>query len=875
MYASVCILILDCHEKAKCYTETMNPLIKRAKLNPILLSLPFVLLSPCHALESKEGLEKIGMPINGVCTGSVYISGDGELWNWDIFNIKGAGPGGGGDLFYRQPMVKSKPFVNGFYIKIMDGASEVTRSLNSEGFSDIEFHGQYPVAHVTYRDKKLPVTVSLQALTPFIPTNIEESSYPAIYMDYTVTNRSNKSLRVELFGQMQNMSCFQTGKDKKGWHVNSSVSGKDFARLELGSEETDENAHADWGSMSLSVFGSGAEANATLTGASVSHVGLGEPLVGEAKRVVELKAGESKTVSFLITWDFPNIHLWNGASNWINKDQLRHYYSRNIKHAGEVATLLMSRPELKENTLKWVKTWYDSTLPKDLLDRSFLNVSTMATNVFMRFDDLTDNPKNEGRLFNEEGVYLGPGTCRHVSHYGQVLGRVFPSLARQRRSQVDFGLALSPEGIIGYRGEFSHFGHHDGRGYAVDGQAGTILAAYREHLMAPDDSFIKSIWPQVKKAMQYMILHDKGETQSADGLLEGAQYNTLDRIWYGKHAWLSGLYNAALLASAEMAVVVNDTAFAKECLSIAEKGKDNISKQLFNGEYFIQILDPQHLDAPNSNKGCHIDQMLGQYWAHQLGLGLIVEKKKLHRALSSLMKYNFINNYGEFLKKTHIPISRWYAEGAEQGVVMCSFPKGGADKAPGKVNNDWEKLVVGYFSEMWTGQEYALAALMIDEGKIAPAMKILRAIDDRYAASKRNPYNEIEYGNHYSRAMSSYALFVSACSYYHNGPEQSLGFAPKILDVDGKQFKAAFIASQGWGSYEQEKKEDSESYKLTLEYGSLPLQELILPCNWSQWGEVTVLINQEPLEFTIQADTLILSPVVMTAGDSITIVCKK
>src|SRR5208282_5031381 len=50
-------------------------------------------------------LDKIGMPIGGLCAGQLYLGGDGKLWHWDIFN-KAMGTG---DHNYAHPPQPSSP----------------------------------------------------------------------------------------------------------------------------------------------------------------------------------------------------------------------------------------------------------------------------------------------------------------------------------------------------------------------------------------------------------------------------------------------------------------------------------------------------------------------------------------------------------------------------------------------------------------------------------------------------------------------------------------------------------------------------------------------------------------------------------------------
>lgn len=481
--------------------------------------------------------------------------------------------------------------------------------------------------------------------------------------------------------------------------------------------------------------------------------------------------GEEAVARFVIAWHFPNCSI-------PGMERQKRWYSARWRDARAVIEELANRlDELEAITGKWVKTWYeDSTLPWYLLVRTFASISTLATNTCYRFAD--------GRYWFWEGVGCCPGTCTHVWGYAQGIARVFPEVERYLREEVDFGMSFHEDsGAIDYRGEF-------GRHVAHDGQCNCILRAYREHTMQTDGAFLHRRWPRIKQALQHLIDEDRNR----DGLLEGRQYNTLDADWYGPMAWISSLYLAALRAGEAMAREVGDEAFAGECAAIVESGSKRFVEELFNGEYFIHKPDPNHPEANATGDGCHADQLLGQSYLHQLGLRRIVPERETLAALRSIYRYNFTPDVGPYRDGMRVVEGgRWYAMPGEGGLILCTFPKGGAERATGHGPSAW---AAQYFNEVWTGFEYQVASHMIAEGMLTEGLSLVKMVHERYAPERRNPYNEIECSDHYGRAMAAFGVYVSLTGFRHHGPTGRLEFKP-ILTGDQR---FAFIAADGWGT---------------------------------------------------------------------------
>ena len=548
----------------------------------------------------------------------------------------------------------------------------------------------------------------------------------------------------------------------------------------------------DHGSMGLALLGM---LKADTCSDSLSAA-LDAKLTGTIGRKFSLDAGASATVDFVLTWYFPNLKI-RGV-----RDEGR-WYSTKFASALEVAAYVAKNfKRLTDETKLWHDTWYDSTMPYWFLDRTQLNTSILATSTSHRF--------RSGRFWGWEGVGCCHGTCGHVWQYAHAVGRLFPDLERTVRERVDFGFALQPDGAIFFRAENNNFP-------AIDAQAGTILRALREHQMSADGAFLKRNWPGIRRATQWLINKDG----DGDGLITSNQHNTLDADWFGAVAWLSGLYQAALLAAAAMADETGDAEFATQCRTIAAKGQAKLVSELYDGEYFINKVEPAHLNAINSGTGCEIDQVMGQSWAFQVGLPRVFPEKETKSALQSLWKYNFSPDVGPYRER--YKTGRWYAMAGEAGLLMCSFPRKDWDYKQAQGGGD--SGMAGYFNECMNGFEYQAASHMIWEDMVQEGMAVTRAIHDRYHASRRNPWNEVECGDHYARSMASYGVYLAACGFENHGPNGHLGFAPRLTPGD---FRCAFTAPEGWGTFQQKDGAAGRDAKIEVRWGTMRLKSVAL-----------------------------------------------
>ena len=860
---------------------------------------------------SGPSLGEIAFPLGGIGTGTLSLGGRGDLRDWEIFNRSGKG--------------KDLPFTFFAIWAKRDGGKPVARILERELFTpylggfgtpqdqltgvsrlqEAHFRGEYPFAWIEFDDDSLPVRVSLRAWNPFVPLDVPNSSIPVAIFEWTVENPGGKPVDVSLAGTIFN----PVGTDGKnfggilGMNLNEYVEESDFRGLRLTSNKV-KPEDVRFGTMSLVTtwkdldvqtrwYRGGWWDHAHLFWDDFSDDGRVQVVtdaqpspdrrsdVGDLVLRATIPPKSSVTFPFFLTWHFPKReNFWNSEEQ-VRGKVMENYVAKQFKDAWDVAAhVVRNFKRLEEQTLLWHRAFFDSTLPDYVLDAVSSQASIVRTNTCIMLAD--------GSFFAFEGCGDDSGccpmNCTHVWDYAQSVAHLFPSLERSAR-QTDFNHNTRPDGSMAFRTLIPLGDYLWGFKPAADGQMGCVVRAYREWKLSGDTDWLKSIWPGVKRALEFAWTKELGWDPNKDGVMEGEQHNTYDIEFYGPNTLMGSLYLAALRAGEEMARALGEDDKAKEYRVIYEAGRKRMDAELWNGEWYIQKVEvlpgitvPEHLRSPASvaggsdagsgagnvvpkyqyGEGCLSDQLLGQWAAHVVGLGHVLDPANTKKAVHSI----FLNNWRRPIG-LYDNVQRVYALNDEAGLLLCSWPKGNRPALP-----------FVYSDEVWTGIEYQVAAHLIYEGLVREGLSIVKGVRDRYDGLRRNPWNEVECGHHYARAMSSWSVLLALSGYEYDGVKKHLGFAPRITPAD---FRSFFSTGSAWGTFTEKHTGGKHVVKIEVLWGEQTLKSLSLGSGRKAAGRVSAKLDNNPVEVagSLADDKTLITfstPITMKGGSLLEVV---
>ncbi|MCP4311300.1 MAG: glucosylceramidase [Bacteroidetes bacterium] len=767
-----------------------------------------------------EYLTGLDFPVGALGGSVIRMNGKAERTWWQIFNNFEERAGSG---------IVPNSF---FALRTHSDGGTVVKALQTSAagsfpaMRSLSFQGEYPFGWYHFEDEELPVDVSLEAYNPLIPMDMKNSAIPCGIFRIKVSNTGDEKVEVSLLASQQNAVGF-TGYDTiagpllrsargYGQNQNTVVSSKGKTSLEMTGPA---------GSMQLSAYAAKVSSSAawedysslledfTIDGVlsgenTASSPGAETTVDGALATAFDLKPGEERTVTFVLSWYFPGGTFGRSdIPEWYFVDAGSQYENW-WKDAAEVDAYVAENFDyLDASSRLYHQTMYSSNIPRYALDRLSSNICVVKSpTTFWTRDGYFGIW--ESTSSKEEWL----GNCKHVIHYAQGHARLYPELGRILR-EIDLDTQMEDGLLPARQGQLLN---------AFDGHFGSILGVYREHLLSEDDQFLRAAWPRTRKAMDFAI---SNYDDNQDGMLSGSYHNTLDCNSSGTSPWIGSLYIAALKASAQMALLMGEDELSAAYGDLANIAAINQNQELWSEELGYYIARPEHLpDTRLMDKACGLDMLLGQWWANQLNLGRIYP---LERSLSGLAAIHRINRFTE--DGNPRPYRDFLGNG-DTGWQMFVHP--------GEVPEN----SIHYYCEVMTGFEYAAAATMIQHSMVNQGLEIIEEISKRYDGRFRagdevtlapnanvfgsgSPFGEDECGDYYARAMSSWSVLLALQGFIFDGPEQAIGFKPVWQPEDHASF---FSASEGWGLYTQNRDASIQTSAIEIKFGTLQLKRIDL-----------------------------------------------
>ena len=777
---------------------------------------------------SGKYLDRIAFPIGGLGAGMFCLEGTGSVSHMSVHNHP--------DVFNEPCMfaaISVKGLKNG--TKVLEGKVPDWKkfgqpdSANGSGgtsyglprFQNAKFIARFPFATIELQDDDIPVEVQITGWSPFIPTDTDNSSLPVGALEYSLKNNSASRIDAVFSFNSVNFMRQASGVNRikavtNGFVLSEEgVKGKTETKGDFAIFTNDPGAAVDhcW-------FRGGWWDPLTITWNTImkGEIRKKDPVENGAPGAslfipFSLNPGETKVITLMMAWYVPDTDLKYGkdADEKVDgncegekcscKDPFyKPWYTGKFNGIEEVVNYWKTNyNDLHTKSGLFKDSFYNSTLPGEIVEAIAANLAILKSPTVLRQPD--------GKLWSWEGCGDNSGccagSCTHVWNYAQAIPHLFPKLERTLR-ETEFFPSQDKEGHQTFRSALPIRPVATDFYAAADGQLGGIMKMYRDWRISGDSLWMKKMYGQVVKSMDYCI---KTWDPRSTGTLEEPHHNTYDIEFWGSDGMCTGFYLGALKAISEMGRYLSEDVQKYQLLY--ERGRKALENELFDGEYFIQKIKWKGLNAPdpvaaskgawNSDyseeakellqkegpkyqygKGCLSDGVLGIWIAEVSGLKDIADPAKVSSHLKSVFKYNFRSDLTDHSN----PQRPSYALGKEGGLLLCTWPKG-----------EMLSLPFVYSNEVWTGIEYQVASHLMIIGEKEKALEIVRACRNRYDGRIRNPFDEYECGHWYARAMSSYGMLQGLTGVRYDAVTQEM-----FIDSRAGDFTSFISTETGFGN---------------------------------------------------------------------------
>ncbi|HWA84954.1 MAG TPA: GH116 family glycosyl hydrolase [Opitutus sp.] len=767
-------------------------------------------------------LSRVAFPLGGLGAGMICLEGTGAVSHVSLRNKP--------DVFNEPLSFAAISFPGRQLARVLEGPVPEWKLYGNRGdangdggtsfglprFTGAEFAPRFPFATIALRDEALPVRGEITGWSPFTPPDADGSSLPVAALEYRFTNPTGEAVEMVFSYNSRNVMALReetsvvratpggfvfrgTGDANHPWDEGFFAAAVDDPAVKVN--------HAWfrggwWDPLTMAW-------NDVASGACIERppVTDGGPTSGASLFVpFRLEPGASKTIALRLCWFVPRTNLRRGAQGSGNDDTgdpqqpaYEPWYAERFADIDAVAAFWSERyQELREKSAGFANAFYDSTLPPEIIEAVAANLAILKSPTVLR--------QRDGRMWAWEGCGddwgCCHGSCTHVWNYAQAVAHLFPSLERTLR-ETEFGPNQDEHGHQQFRAALPISPVPATFYAAADGQLGGIMKMHRDWRISGDTAWLRRWWPKVRQSLDYCIATwDPGHK----GWVEEPHHNTYDIEFWGPDGMCTSIYLGALSAAVKMGRALGDDVGRYE--ELLARGRRRAEAELFNGEYFFQKIEWKNLRAGDPTKmtgmvnnyspearallekegpkyqygtGCLSDGVLGAWYALVCGVGQVLDPQKIRSHLNAVHRYNLKKDLSAHAN----PQRPSYAAGREGGLLICTWPRGGALSLP-----------FVYSNEVWTGIEYQVASHLLFMGELEKGLEVVRTCRARYAGRVRNPFDEYECGHWYARALSSYGLLQGWSGATYDAVEKVLHLSPSRPG----DFRCFLATATGYGT---------------------------------------------------------------------------
>lgn len=799
-----------------------------------------------------------GIPLGGIGTGSVEIRADGRLYEWTIFNNGGYAERQ--DLRFTYYLDEQ----DSFFVIRQKGLVRVLQAFdyNFGGspyilpwlrpVKKVEFNGEPPIAYLEFVDK---ISVKMKAFSPFIPTDLKNSSLPTAI--FTLESDEDSDF---MFGIK---NPFNDGN----------VDFKDNTLILSGEVEPKDPRYQ--GNLCIKILADDPFAKVIERHPSEEFQlwhefrGNGRLETKLGKGNFALIGGKGRKVTFILSWYFPNHLLADGR-------RIGHYYENFFNNCLDVAKYVESNLNYLESkttafhdllyNVKGIDSWIADLVGSQL---TTLIKSTWLTKegffgIWEGYFNTADKRKTANQYPYSDGpLHTALNTVDVLTYSMPTILNLFPELAEKiilqfkdklieentpehviyslsfeenrekflEKLSKDPSLPTDAEKLYSTINEIVKETGKDPKGrvphfltdnlrvdeyHRADLNPEFILMTYLIAKTTGDLNFLKETFPKIKEALESIM-----RTQTYDGLI----YHTLP----AGLEWQRYLNNKLNLPRADnnsanilghnliplslqtfddwtMIGIVSFTSIL--WISSIQAVNDACSNLKINCSYDYESLVKKLIDYlwngeyfdlwydPKSklrDKACNASQLIGHWYSTLLDLRFL-DDSLVKTTLKSIVKYN--------LKE-------------EEGLINGAYPDG---YRPLKRNyqNQLNLPATTQIDTPWSGVEFYVASHLIYEKLREEGERVLRNVYERYELAG-NFWNHLEWGSHYLRPLDSLMVIHAYEGLRYDGITKTLTLDPAVDELSW----IIFLPS-GWGKIEISKQKAS----IKMFHGVLEINKL-------------------------------------------------